>query len=61
MNEQKVKLELSVQQLNVILSGIVKLPIEVAMDTFNEVQKQAQEQLGQPTRNDGPLANKVLN
>jgi hypothetical protein len=63
MNEQKVTLELTIQQLNTILGGLVKLPIEVGLDTFQAVQQQAQQQLGQPTSNtpEGPLSSKVIN
>lgn len=59
--EQIVNLELTVQQLNVVLAGIVKLPIEVGLDAFNVIQHQAQRQLGQPSSVDGPLADKVMN
>jgi hypothetical protein len=59
--EKKATLELTVQQLNVVLSGLVKLPIEVGLQTFDEVQKQAQQQLGEPTNAQGPLANKIIN
>jgi hypothetical protein len=63
MNEQKVTLELTIQQLNTILGGLVKLPIEVGLDTFQAVQQQAQQQLGKPTSNtpEGPLSSKVIN
>jgi hypothetical protein len=58
--ENTVTLELSVQQLNVIIGGLAKLPIEVAIDTFQIVQQQAQKQLGQPTKPEGPLSDKVI-
>jgi hypothetical protein len=58
--ENKVTLELTVQQLNVVLAALVKLPIDVGLQTFDEVQKQAQKQLGNPTDLNGPLANKVV-
>ena len=63
MNEQKLTLELNIQQLNTILGGLAKLPIEVGLDTFQAVQQQAQEQLGQPNSNTppGPLSSKVIN
>ena len=63
MNEQKLTLELNIQQLNTVLGGLAKLPIEVGLDTFNSVQQQAQAQLGQPTSNTppGPLSSKVVN
>lgn len=58
--ENKVKLELTVAQLNTVLAAIVKLPIEVGLQTFDEVQKQAHQQLGQPTNASGPLADKIV-
>ena len=63
MNEQKLTLELNIQQLNIVLGGLAKLPIEVGLDTFQAVQQQAQAQLGQPTSNTppGPLSSKVIN
>lgn len=63
MNEQKLTLELNIQQLNTVLGGLAKLPIEVGLDTFQAVQQQAQAQLGQPTSNTppGPLSSKVIN
>lgn len=61
MENQTVTLDLTIQQLNIILAGLVKLPIEMALETFNDVQQQAQTKLGPPTRTDGPLANKVIN
>lgn len=61
MENQTIALELTIQQLNVVLAGLVKLPIEVALDTFNAVQQQAQSKLGPPAKTEGPLANKVIN
>jgi hypothetical protein len=63
MQENTVKLELSVNDLNIVLAGIAKLPIEAAYGTFNSIQQQAEQQLGKPNSNQlqGPLANKVLN
>ena len=61
MNEQQVTLQLTVNQLNTVLMGIVKLPIEVGMETFQTVQQQAEQQLGKPTvAPQGPLGNKVV-
>ena len=57
---QTVTLELNVNQLNIILSGVVKLPIEVGLEVFNTIQKQAQAQLGAPTSANGPLSDKVI-
>ena len=42
---QTVTLQLNLNQVNIVLAGLAKLPIEVGLDTFNLVQKQAQEQL----------------
>ena len=58
--EQNVKLDLTIQQLNVIIAGLAKLPIEAGLETFNAVQQQAQAQLGQPSNVQGPLADKVV-
>ena len=58
--EQKVTLELTIQELNVVLAGIAKLSLEVGLDTFNTVQQQARAQLGQPTNVEVPLADKVV-
>ena len=58
--EAQVTLKLSVQHLNVVLSGLIKLPIEVGLETFNVIQQQAQAQLGSPNTAQGPLADKVI-
>jgi hypothetical protein len=61
-NEQKVNLNLSIQQLNTVMGAIVKLPIEVALDVFNTIQQQAQQQLGDSAnRSKNPLADKIIN
>lgn len=58
MNEQKqtVTLKLEIAQLNTVLGGLAKLPIEVGIETFTEVQRQAQAQLGDPTSNAMPAS-----
>ena len=59
--EAQVTLKLSVQHLNVVLGGLIKLPIEVGLDTFQVVQQQAEQQLGKPTQPpQGPLGGKVI-
>ena len=58
--EQNVKLDLTIQQLNVILAALAKLPIEAGLDAFTAVQQQAQAQLANPTQTQGPLADKVI-
>jgi hypothetical protein len=63
MQEQTVRLEVTVNDLNIILGGMAKLPIEMAIGAFNKVQQQAEQQLGKPNSNQlqGPLSDKVLN
>lgn len=61
MEQKTVTLNLTVNQLNIVLSGMIKLPIEVGLDTFNEIQQQAQQQLGNPNLPAGPLSDKVIN
>ena len=53
---QTVTLTLDVQKLNIVLAGLVKLPIEVGIETFNEVQQQAQAQLGSPNGQTHPAS-----
>lgn len=62
MEQPKVKLELTIAQLNVILLGIRKLPIEIAEETYDLVKKQAEQQLGPPknTKPTGELSSKVI-
>ena len=55
--EQTVKFELTVNQVNVILAALAKQPLEVVLDVFNTIQKQASSQLGAPS---GPLADKIV-
>lgn len=47
--QQTVTLQLNINQINTVLAGIAKLPIELGLDTFNVIQQQAQQQLGQPS------------
>jgi len=58
VNEQKqtVTLKLDINQLNAVLSGVAKLPIEMGIETFTEIQKQAQAQLGNPNSNTLPAS-----
>ena len=57
--ENTVKIEVSIQDLNIILSGLAKLPLEASLDTFNVVRQQADEQLR--NKPEGPLSDKVMN
>ena len=59
--ENKVNLELSVQELNIVLSGVAKLPIEMGLAVFNIIQKQADVQLKPNNVPTGPLSNRVIN
>ena len=58
--ERQVTLNLTINQLNTVLAGVVKLPIEVGLEAFNVIQQQAQSQLGSPNTAQGPLADKVI-
>jgi hypothetical protein len=62
--DQTVTLKLNVQMLNIVLTGLAKLPLEMSMETFDFVRKEAEKQLGPATQQpapSGPLANKVIN
>lgn len=56
---ETVKLELSINQLNIIIAGLAKLPLEASLETFNVVKQQAEGQLKE-NRPEGPLADKVI-
>jgi hypothetical protein len=56
----KVTLELNIDQLNIVLAGLAKLPLEQSLDTFTVVRQQANAQL-QPPAPEGPLSDKVVN
>ena len=58
--DKTVKLELTIEQLNVVMGGLVKLPIELGLTTFNVIQQQADTQLKRQAP-EGPLSDKVLN
>lgn len=55
----KVTLELTIDQLNIIIAGLAKLPLENAIETFTVVREQANAQLQGPAP-EGPLADKVI-
>lgn len=56
----KVTLDLTIDQLNIVIAGLAKLPLETAIDTFTIVRQQANAQLQGPAP-EGPLADKVIN
>jgi hypothetical protein len=57
-----VTLEVTIDELNIIVSGVAKLPIEMGLATFRKIDEQARQQLN-PQNNQpaGPLASKVVN
>lgn len=57
--ENTIKLEVTVNQLNTILTGLAKLPLEMSLETFTLVRHQANAQL--ENKPEGPLSEKVLN
>ena len=57
---QQVTLTVNVNQVNVIMNGVAKLPIEIGLETFKLLDQQIQQQLGQSGIPQGPLSNKVV-
>jgi hypothetical protein len=53
--DQTVRIELSVNQLNIVLAALAKQPLEAVLDTFNAVRSQAESQM----KEHAPLASKV--
>ena len=53
----KVNLELNIEQLNIVLAGLAKLPLEASLETFNIIRQQADSQLKKP---EGPLSDKLV-
>ena len=43
-----IKLELSVEEVNLILGALAKLPLETSMNTFTKIKTEAEMQLKQP-------------
>lgn len=43
--ENKITLSLTVEMVNTVLAGLGKLPLEQSIVIFDEIQKQAREQL----------------
>jgi hypothetical protein len=48
--EQKIRLELSIQDLNIVMGALQELPHRVADPVLKKVFSQAQSQLGKPTQ-----------
>lgn len=58
MEKNKViELKLNLDMINVILSGLGKLPLEVAYEVFTEMHKQAKSQLSTDTNLETNLKN----
>lgn len=43
--EEKIKLELTSNEFNLVLAGVAKLPLEVSMDIFIKLRTTAAEQM----------------
>lgn len=52
--EKKLKFEFTVEQVNLILASLSRMPYEAVAQMIAEVQKQAQEQINDGTRTVGP-------
>ena len=59
--ENTVKLDLKIQDLNVVLLALSKLPLETTIDTFLNIKNQAEQQLNRSSDvPKGPLSDKVI-
>lgn len=60
MNEENkiINLSFDINSVNIILTGISKLPIEMGLNVFNSIHKQVNDQLNQETS--GPLKDKII-
>jgi hypothetical protein len=45
MERKKMKLELTLEQIQVVVHGLGKLPLETAMGLFQEIDKQVRENI----------------
>lgn len=61
--DKKVTLELTVDQLNVVMAGLSELPLRVSRGVFQFIQMEASKQIGSQVSAppEGPLADKVVN
>lgn len=55
----KVTLELTFEQVNVVLAGLAKLPLETSIDTFTTVRRQAESQVSPPQNPEHVVDNSV--
>lgn len=49
MTTDKLTLTLTLAQVNVVLTGLGKLPMEQSLETWMEVRRQAEPQVDQPS------------
>ena len=56
--DKQFTINLSEQELNIVLTGLNELPIKVGMQTLQKVVQQAQEQVNKVP--EGPLSDKVV-
>ncbi len=60
--ENTIRVEVTLNQLNVILAGLAKLPLETSLETFTIVRQQADQQVqASSQRPEGPLSDKIIN
>ena len=52
MRNLKMELELNIEEINKILSGLGKLPYEQVFELVNKIQTQVQPQLDKQKKND---------
>lgn len=59
--ENTVKLELNVQNLNIVLAALAKMPLEHSLETFMAIKNQAEQQLVKSSDvPKGPLSDKIV-
>jgi hypothetical protein len=46
MNDTKINLELDVNELNIVLTGLGKLPLEVSLLVWSKLKQEAEKQMG---------------
>ena len=49
MNERNFTLTLTEQDVNILIAGLGKLPLEASLMVWQKVKQQAEEQMRQPT------------
>jgi hypothetical protein len=61
MNEEvQLNLQLNINQINVVLTGLGKLPLESSLQTFETIHKQVNDQMQKENQPEGPLKDKVI-